>query len=98
MGTVVEASIFQKLSQKRWSEDGRSALIDRIAANSMASDVIPGADGRRKLRWRRAGTGKSGGARVIQFNRAEQEVGLLEAAYAKADRANMIPAEVKKVV
>ena len=43
----------------------------------MAGDVIPGADGARKVRWSRAGSGKSGGARVIYFNLTEQEVVLL---------------------
>jgi hypothetical protein len=46
----------------------------------------------------RAGSGKSGGARVIYFNLTEQEVVLLVAAYANADRDNMLPADIKKVV
>jgi hypothetical protein len=60
--------------------------------------VIPGADGARKVRWSRAGTGKSSGARVIYFNLTELEVVLLVAAYAKADRTNMLAADIKKVV
>lgn len=32
------------------------------------------------------------------FNLTEQEVVLLVAAYAKAERTNMLPAEIKKVV
>jgi hypothetical protein len=63
-----------------------------------SGDVIPGADGARKVRWARAGSGKSGGARVIYFNLVEREVVLLVAAYAKSERANMLPAEIKKVV
>ena len=43
-------------------------------------------------------SGKSGGARVIYFNWTEQEVVLLIAAYAKADSANMLPADIKKAV
>ena len=64
----------------------------------MVGNVIPGADGARKVRWSRAGSGKSGGARVIYFNLTEQEVVLLVAIYAKADRANMLPGEIRKVV
>jgi hypothetical protein len=37
-------------------------------------------------------------ARVIYFNLTEQEVVLLIAAYAKADRENMLPADIRKVV
>jgi hypothetical protein len=52
----------------------------------------------RKARWSRRGTGKSGGARVIYFNLTEQEIVLLVAIYAKADRDNMLPADIKKVL
>jgi hypothetical protein len=66
--------------------------------NPLSGDVIQGADGARKVRWSRAGSGKSGGARVIYFNLTEQEVVLLVAAYAKADRNNMLPSDIKKAV
>ncbi len=98
MRTVIETPTFQKQAEKLWSEDERLAFIDWIAENPLAGDVIPGADGARKVRWSRAGSGKSGGARVIYFNLTEQEVVLLLAVYAKADRANMLPSEIKKVV
>lgn len=98
MRTVIETPTFQKQAGKLWSEDERLAFIDWIAENSLAGDVIPGADGARKVRWSRAGSGKSGGARVIYFNLTEQQVVLLVAVYAKADRANMLPREIRKVV
>jgi len=53
--------------------------------------VIPGADGTRKVRWKRAGTGKSGGVRVIYFHLTDEEVVLLVAVYAKAERENILP-------
>ncbi|TAG78189.1 MAG: DNA-binding protein [Burkholderiales bacterium] len=98
MRTVVETPTFQKQAEKLWTEDERLAFIDWIAANPLAGDVIPGAEGARKVRWSRRGTGKSGGARVIYFNLTEQEIVLLVAVYAKADRDNMHPADIKKVV
>lgn len=98
MRTVIETPTFQKQAEKLWSEDERLAFIDWIAANPLAGDVIPGADGARKVRWSRAGSGKSNGARVIYFNLTEQEVVLLIAVYAKADRTNMLPADIKKAV
>ena len=98
MRSVVETPTFQKQAAKLWTDDERLAFIDWIAANPQAGDVIPGAEGARKVRWSRAGSGKSGGARVIYFNLTEQEVVLLVAVYAKADRANMLPAEIKKVM
>jgi mRNA-degrading endonuclease RelE of RelBE toxin-antitoxin system len=96
--TVIETPTFQKQAEKLWSEAERQAFIDWIAANPLAGDVIPGADGARKVRWGRAGSGKSGGVRVIYFNLTEQEVVLLVMAYAKAERENMLAAEIKKVV
>ena len=98
MRTVIETPTFQRQAEKLWTAEERRAFIDWIAANPLAGDVIPGADGARKVRWSRAGSGKSGGARVIYFNLTEQEVVLLIAVYAKSDRANMLAAEIKKVV
>ncbi len=98
MRTVVETPTFQKQAAKLWTEAERLEFIDWIAANSLAGDVIPGADGARKVRWSGGGSGKSGGARVIYFNLTEQQVVLLAAAYAKADRSNMLAADIKKVV
>lgn len=60
--------------------------------------MIPGAEGARKVRWSRAGSGKSGGARVIYFNLNDEEVVLLVAVYAKAALGSMGPADIKKVV
>jgi hypothetical protein len=98
MRTVVETPTFQKQADKLWSEDERLAFIAWLAVNPQAGDVIPGADGARKVRWSRPGTGKSGGARVIYFNLTEAEVLLLIAVYAKADRSNMTPSDIKKAV
>ncbi len=98
MRTVIETPTFQKQAARLWSNEERLAFIDWIAVNPLAGDVIPGADGARKVRWSRAGSGKSGGARVIYFNLTEQEVVILVAVYAKAERANMLPAAIKKVV
>ena len=81
-----------------WSENERVAFINWIAAHPMAGDVIPGADGARKVRWNRSGSGKSGGVRVIYFHLPEQDALLLVAMYAKSDRNTMIPVEISKVI
>lgn len=98
MRTVIETPTFQKNAAKLWSDHERVAFIDWIAANPLAGDVVPGADGARKVRWGRSSSGKSGGARVIYFNLTEDEIVLLVTVYAKAERANMSPAEISKVV
>ena len=98
MRTVIETPTFQKQAEKLWTETERLEFIGWIALNPLAGDVIPGAEGARKVRWSRSGSGKSGGARVIYFNLTQREVVLLVAMYAKADRANMLPAEIRKAV
>lgn len=61
-----------------------------------AGDVIPGADGARKVRWTRAGTGKRGGVRVIYFHVVADQVELLVMIYAKATRANVKPRDIER--
>jgi len=98
MRTVVELPTFQKQAARVWADDERMAFIDWIAANPDAGDVIPNAQGVRKVRWSRTGSGKSGGVRVIYFNQtALQEIWLL-AVYAKSDRANMTAHEIRKML
>lgn len=58
--------------------------------------MIPGADGARKVRWARPGMGKRGGARVIYFHLAADEVVLLVMVYAKAERSNVKPERIKR--
>ena len=78
MFTVVETSLFQKQWPLYWSEEERGEFAAYIAEFPSAGDVVPQSGGIRKVRWRRAGTGKSGGVRVIYFTHtAEEEVVLL---------------------
>jgi hypothetical protein len=53
MHTVVETAEFQKRAKAVWNDAEREAFIDWIAAHPSAGDVIPGADGARKVRWKR---------------------------------------------
>lgn len=97
MLTVVETLLFQKLWPLYWTEDERGAFAAYIAQHPAAGDVIPGSGGIRKVRWSRAGMGKSGGVRVIYFTRnAEGEVVLLTL-YAKAKTDNLTGAKLKEI-
>lgn len=98
MRTVIETPTFQKQAEKIWSDDERLAFIDWIAANPLAGDVIPGADGARKVRWMVSGRGKRGGARVIYFNIDDRDVVLLVAVYAKAEQENISAGAIRKAV
>lgn len=96
MFTVIETPTFQKQADKVWAQIERHAFIDWIAENPTAGDVIPGADGARKVRWAVQGKGKRGGVRVIYFNLSAEELVLLVAVYAKADRANLAANEIER--
>ena len=96
MRTVIETPTFQKQAAKILSEEERLAFIDWIAVNPLAGDVIPGADGARKVRWSTAGQGKRGGARVIYFNLTEQGTLVLVAIYQKSEQTNIKPADIPR--
>ena len=95
--TVVETSLFLRQAESIWSEPERGALVDYVARNPEAGDVVPGTGGVRKLRWGRSGIGKRGGSRVIYlFHNVDRPIYLL-LAYAKADREDLTPDEKKAV-
>ena len=97
MFTVVETSLFQKQWPHYWNEEERGEFAAYIAGTPSAGDVVPNSGGIRKVRWRRAGTGKSGGVRVIYFTRtAEQEVVLL-LMYAKTKIDNITGPKLKEI-
>lgn len=71
-------------------------FIAWIAQHPTAGDVIPGAEGARKVRWSAGGKGKRGGVRVIYFNLTEQGTVALITLYQKADQANIQASDIKK--
>ncbi|MGE0313423.1 MAG: type II toxin-antitoxin system RelE/ParE family toxin [Lautropia sp.] len=80
-----------------WSEEERGEFAAYIAEHPSAGAVVPESGGIRKVRWARAGTGKSGGVRVIYFTRnAEGEVVLLTL-YARAKTDNLTGPKLKEI-
>ena len=95
MLTIIETPVFQRMVASVWSQSELENFAVYLSDNPLAGDVIPGAGGLRKVRYKREGVGKSGGARVIYFTRLVQGEVVLVAIYAKAKFDNM-PAEVLK--
>lgn len=93
---MIGTPTFQRQADAVWTTQEREAFIDFIAENPDAGEVIPGADGARKVRWQRQGTGKRGGARVIYFHLAGDGIELLVMVYAKAKRANVKLKEIER--
>lgn len=92
----METPTFSRQADAVWTAREREAFIDFIAENPDAGDVIPGADGARKVRWQRSGSGKRGGVRVIYFHLVADEVVLLVMVYAKAERQNVAAKDIKR--
>lgn len=95
--TVAETSAFARAAEKLWDEAERFELIDFVARNPEAGDVIQGTGGVRKLRWGRSGSGKRGGARVIYFYYRPDCPLYLLLAYGKAQATELTPEERKSV-
>lgn len=87
--SVVETPEFLAATRKLMSDDERAHLVDYLAYNPTAGDLIPGTGGVRKLRWALDGRGKRGGARVIYFHHDAGMPLFALTAYAKNERADL---------
>ena len=95
--TVVETLVFQKQWPLFWSEEERGEFAAYIAEFPNSGDVVPQSGGIRKVRWWRAGTGKSGGVRVIYFTRTAEEEVVLLLIYAKSKTDNITGTKLKEI-
>ena len=87
--SVVETPEFLSAARKLLNEDERKLLVDYLAYNPAAGDLIPGTGGVRKLRWAVKGRGKRGGARIIYFYHSIALPLFALTAYAKSGRADL---------
>ncbi|MBT9161369.1 MAG: Toxin HigB-2 [Dehalococcoidia bacterium] len=97
MLTVVETNLFQRQWPLYWTEEERGGFAAYIAEHPTAGDVVPESGGIRKVRWSRAGSGKSGGLRVIYFTRTPEGEVVLLTLYAKAKTDNLTGAKLKEI-
>lgn len=65
--TVIETPEFLAATRKLMGDEERVVLVDYLAYNPTAGDILTETGGVRKLRWALGGRGKRGGARVIYF-------------------------------
>lgn len=95
--TVVETPDFLVATRKLMNEDERAALVDYLASQPEAGDLIPRSGGVRKLRWRPEGRGKRGGARVIYYYHSEGVPLFALDAYAKNERTDLTQDEIMRL-
>jgi len=94
MHSVIETPTFLSDAKSAgMTEAERVVLVQIVSDNPQAGDLIVGTGGARKLRFRRPGTGKSGGYRVITYYAGSEMPVFLLNVFAKGDRANLTQAE-----
>lgn len=89
MLTVAEVQEYIKRAQKLLSEYDRDEIVNYLAVHPKAGPVMPGTGGIRKLRWRRQGTGKIGGVRIIYYFHDERMPLYLLTVFGKNEKDNM---------
>jgi hypothetical protein len=90
MQTVAETPEFLAQCKASGVSDAqRKEIVDYLATNPKAGDVMPGTGGARKLRVAGRGKGKSGGYRVITFFAGGDIPVFLLTLFGKGDRADL---------
>jgi len=84
--SVVETPEFQAAARRMMTDEERSLLLDYLAFNPAAGELISGTGGVSKLRWGLEGRGKRGGARVVNFYHDGAMPLFALAAYAKTSK------------
>jgi hypothetical protein len=94
MHTVLETTAYLAAAvDAGMTEDERGAVVDALAANPTAGDIMPGCGGARKLRVAKPGKGKSGGYRVITYFGGDDLPVFLLTVFGKNERANLTQSE-----
>ncbi|OFZ85148.1 MAG: addiction module toxin RelE [Betaproteobacteria bacterium RBG_16_66_20] len=91
--TVAETPEYLGSAEKLLPAADRMDVVEYLAANPKAGDLMQGAGGVRKLRWARGGRGKSGGVRVIYYFHSEAMPLYLLTMFGKNERDNLSKAE-----
>lgn len=94
MQTVIETQAYiASAKDAGMSADEMAAVVDIIAANPEAGEIMPGSGGARKLRVARPGGGKSGGYRVITYFAGDVFPVFLLTVFGKNEKANLTQAQ-----
>ena len=96
--TIIETPLFSRYWPDYWTEEERGEFAAHLAENPEAGDVVQGSGGCRKVRWQHQGKGKSGGVRVIYFNRLASGKTVLLLIYAKSAQDNIAAHILKQLM
>lgn len=102
MHSVVETEVFARSCRRAGlGDDEKSEIIEALAADPTAGDLIVGTGGARKLRFPAPGRGKRGGYRVVTYYCAEDVPVFLMDIFVKGERVDLSQAErneLKKIL
>jgi hypothetical protein len=87
--TFIESPAFERVRPFYLDDDEYAELQQFMMQYPEAGSIVRGSGGVRKLRWRRQGSGKRGGLRVIYFVRYEPNEFWMLTLYAKAKQDNV---------
>ena len=87
--------MFDRLRAHYLDDDEYSDLQRFLMQNPEAGAIVRGSGGVRKLRWRRQGTGKRGGLRLIYFVRYQPNEFWMLTLYSKRQQQN-VPSHILK--
>lgn len=94
---VKVTSVFSRRAARLLNEAEQTALIDFVAKNPEAGDVVGGTGGVRKVRWAMAGQGKRGGARALHLYLRHRDTVWLLDIYSKREKADLSPADIEEI-
>ena len=89
----IETPTFTRLISALLVDDEYSKLQEALVKHPDAGDLVRDGGGIRKLRWKRPGTGKSGGIRIIYYWLTEDHQILMLVAYPKSTKDNLTDKE-----
>lgn len=93
----IESPVFSSYLADYLTDGEYAALQEYLCEHPEAGDLVRGSGGVRKVRWARAGSGKSGGVRVCYYTRTRAGQILMLVIYAKSAR-DSIPGHVLKAL
>ena len=98
MHSVVETPTYlADAKQAGMDAEERQAVVTYVSVNPQAGDMMAGTGGARKFRFKRPGTGKSGGYRVVFYYGGDDVPLFLLNVFTKGDRANLSKAECNEL-
>jgi hypothetical protein len=93
--TFIESAVFERVRALYLDDDEYAELQQFMLQNPEAGNLVRGSGGVRKLRWRRKGSGKRGGLRVIYFVRYQPNEFWMLTLYAKQEN---VPAHILRAL